>query len=483
MTLRRGPVVVAALIAMGAAPALARAQRLPPAAPYDFNGDGRQDVTLGLPNADGRAGAIAVFEGGPGGPARRAAVITATSAGMPSSAMLAGTSLASADFDRDGRADLAVGALGGVTVIPGSDRGLRPEDATVVAPVGTTPDGTSEFGRSLVTGDVDGDDSADLVVGAPTAFPVDPLGAELGSGALYLLFGDETGLTSQPVNLGRPTPTTVFFPGILALGDVDGDRQADVLEVLGGGVTNHDGEGTAGRGFTCIGAPALQCRLLTGAESPYFGGPPGPSTVAVGDLDGDGRADVVHGEPFTSHIIDQGPPPRGRLVLWRGTQGGFPTRSGVVRQGRAGVPGTDEPGDEFGAAVAVARLDGDRRADVVVGAPGEDRASGRVTVLYSGAGGRPARERRFDVDTAGVPGRARPGSRFGAAVTALDADGDRRVDLAVRSSGAGGDPRALTVLFGARDGIRADRAQSIRLGRSASRRLRPSDWRGYVLGR
>ncbi len=43
----------------------------------------------------------------------------------------------------------------------------------------------------------------------------------------------------------------------------------------------------------------------------------------------------------------------------------------MIDQDTEGVPGTQEPNDAFGSAVAAGDVDGDGRADIAVGAPDE----------------------------------------------------------------------------------------------------------------
>ena len=82
---------------------------------------------------------------------------------------LFGWALAAGDFNHDGDDDLAIGSPGGAV----SDRGavhvlygdLSFDDAFSKINPSTGED--EWFGYSLATGDIDGDDYDDLVVGAP----------------------------------------------------------------------------------------------------------------------------------------------------------------------------------------------------------------------------------------------------------------------------------------------------------------------------
>ncbi|MEG7741722.1 FG-GAP repeat protein, partial [Listeria monocytogenes] len=69
-----------------------------------------------------------------------------------------------------------------------------------------------------------------------------------------------------------------------------------------------------------------------------------------------------------------------QVLQLQGTSSLTVARRLSLAQSSAGVPGGDEPGDGFGASLALGDLDRDGYADLVVGAPGEDEGAGRVTL-------------------------------------------------------------------------------------------------------
>jgi hypothetical protein len=137
----------------------------------DFDGDGMQDLALGVPESDlGRpgGGALFVFRGSAEGlPATPTWIIE----GDSDTAAL-GTVLAAGDLDGDGHDDLAASAPGAdVTVADSGAVSLYkfgPDGPRLLrAPL--TGLGRGNFGAALAIADVDGDGDRDLLIGSPGA--------------------------------------------------------------------------------------------------------------------------------------------------------------------------------------------------------------------------------------------------------------------------------------------------------------------------
>ncbi|MEV0635195.1 FG-GAP repeat protein [Streptomyces sp. NPDC050619] len=430
--------VAAAVIAVtGAAPAVSYAEEAPAgtlatgattSARADFDGDGYPDMAIAAPggtvNGKKGAGYFSVVYGmaeGPNGVKRQ--VISQHRYGVPGTAEAGdrfGGQLTAADLDDDGFTDLVVGApgedigstrdVGLYTVLWGSVGGLI--TATTVG------QGRTES----QTGDFDGDGHLDLA----TAYQM------------------HYGPISRTGGAARTGPLVDADVRIYAMraGDVDGDDTTDL--VISSGSWDSDNGGT-------IEPPKLQ--LLKGTENGLVTGPTiaSPDTVsadsiAFGDIDGDGRQDVVFGRSSAAG--------GGLVGVVRGTANGLAPRAALIGQNTSGVPGTGESGDRFGTDVSVGDVTGDGYADVVTGIPGEDHAgrtdAGTFAVLRGSAAGLVgSRVQVLSQNTAGVPGAAENGDRFGSRTTVVG--GYVAVSAPDENSGTG----AVWVFPGTASGITA----------------------------
>ena len=415
---------VAALLLLGGGDPPADEQgedpvRPDPAVAYAFGGGKAQQPVVGLPDAG--PGEVVVVR------PEQQQISTGTDVVPESEGAAAperrgagrqyGWSVAGGDFDGDGAADLAIGARGAalVEVLFGTPDGLQ--DARRE----TLRGDDDRFGATLAAGDLDGDGRDDLVIGAP--------GRGDAGGRLEIHPGAEDGL-GDARTLEPPDDAAAGFGTRARLGDVNGDGSLDIVE---------SGAGPSEEAHTtfCPGS-------ASGPDACAFVNANGGTALAVGDVDGDGLADVVQG--------DAGREPElvaGEIRIVKGEPEGPSTEQTTVTQATSGVPGNDQPGDEFGGTVTVGRLDGDRFADIVVGAPGEDEGSGRVTVIRGGPDGIARKGHRAYVHPDPDAGAA-----FGKAVTVLDTEGDGTPELvvgAVLPDGA-----VQVILFSARgDRLRA----------------------------
>lgn len=432
-----------------------------PAKAYDFNGDGFQDLALGSPYGDvgsaANAGFISVVYGSATGLDIKNEsghkVISQNSPGIPGGAEANdqfGWSLTSADFDQDGYADLAVGVPGedtneGVdagldTIIWGTPSGLANVATDAIEPVGAAAG--HAYGSELTTGDLDGDGTVNLVVAAAGTPDFYWYTFDTAANAVRN-HGKATEANLRVPRAARQAATPGVNAFYLAAGDITGD---DIDDLALGWRDDDAFLPEARAGFTVY-AGARDGELEAGAPIAT----PGIGSIAVGDFQGDGTADVAVGQPGDSPSLG------GRVTVFRG--GNVSSgNSYFVTQG-AGIPGTAKAGDEFGYALAVGNANGTGPVDLAIGAARKDVGTltdaGAAAMLYGAAGGLTGGQ-VFTQDTGSIPGTAEAGDRFGAKVALVDHNNDNRTDLSIGIPQENGFEGYVVVLNGTSGGITTD---------------------------
>jgi hypothetical protein len=242
-------------------------------------------------------------------------------------------------------------------------------------------------GRSL---DVNGDGYADVVVGAPGKTTSD-----VGAAAVYLGGPGGFGANPSPASTlqGAYGPGGGFGFSVANAGDVNHDGYSDVIvgEPDIDGVDEHATQGDGlGRAYLFFGGPGglgaspQPATTLVGPDGPWtlFG----TVVAGVGDVDGDGYADVAVSAPAYATAT-------GRVYLYRGGPQGPATTPTLVLTGFDVTYGGVPQQGLFGRALAPAGdVNGDGFADVVIGSQSSAYGYGRAYVYYgsaSGLGGTP----------------------------------------------------------------------------------------------
>jgi hypothetical protein len=239
------------------------------AAPYkataiavaDFNGDGKLDSA----SIDSFTGLLSVALGNGDGTFQAPATYTMNEAGTT-------LALAVGDFNGDGKLDVAVlddsggctsGSVGNVALLLGNG------DGTFQAPIFSS---ASYNPVSIVAADFNGDGKLDVAVagyaGCQAGNPI--------NGVVDVLLGNGDGTFQSPLS----GPQSPWGFGLLAVGDFNGDGLLD-LAALGGSST------PAVSIFLGKGDGTLQSSYST-FPAPYF-----PFALATADLNGDGKLDLI----------------------------------------------------------------------------------------------------------------------------------------------------------------------------------------------
>ncbi|MBA3745478.1 FG-GAP and VCBS repeat-containing protein [Sporichthya sp.] len=314
-------------------------------------------------------------------------------------------------------------------------------------------------------GDLNGDGFSDLVV---TEY-----GRTRLQGGIHVFYGTATGLSANPAGTapddqfltqdseGVPdqSENADEWGAALAVGDFNGDRCADVA--VGAPGENE----TTGAVTVLYGSPIGL--LTTGALLLTQNSPKLPDTaepndrfgaaLTAGDFDGDGRADLAVGAP--GETLGRGFGAGTVAVLWGAPAGlGAGRAPSELRPGAGVVGGKAENGDAFGAALAAGDITGDKRDELIVGAPGEN-GSGSIQVFPGGAAGFTKAGPAYDRSTGGIAGKPAFGDAFGAAVAAGDFNGDGKADVAAGIPGSNRSRGAVAVLYAGTDGLTGTGAQ------------------------
>ena len=352
-----------------------------------------------------------------------------------------GRSVASAgDVNGDGYSDVIVGdGAGNAYLYLGSATGLANTSSQQLTVAGDASFGTTVAGA----GDVNGDGLADVIIGD-------------GAGNAYVFQGNNSGLNASPATTISGLGAFGGGLSVAGAGDVNNDGFSDVLvnSVTTLGVNIYYGSSTGINLSSPISLPS--------PGSPYFGA----SVASVGDVNGDGFADVivgdangdaylyissnavftttptahltggthfgwsvasagdVNGDGYSDVIVGDG---HGNAYVYLGSNSTFSTTAATTLTGAA----------SFGNSVASAGdVNGDGFADVIVGAQDGNAYvyNGSSSGIASVASG------------AATTNLSNPATNYGISVAcAGDVNGDGYSDVIVGSSSTGSNPSyALT---------------------------------------
>jgi hypothetical protein len=421
------------------------------------------------------------------------------------------------DFNKDGFADLVVGApnatvsgaakAGYVAVMYGSSSGVSASHKKVISRSTSGVPGSAtanqRFGSTFTKGDLDDDGYGDLVIAG-------------GSAGSVILWGSPSGLTGGTNIAG--------YGAAPQAGDFDGDGNTDLALFSAQSVGGDDPEGapaTLWKGPVArTGKPAAKMNILNKSEwwgwdaddascVTKGGCEDGPDSITgpvisgqVGDVNGDDKDDIVqwhytgdgtwgnrllyggssgftresapgdgvraiasgtgvgdvNGDGFDDVVVGADGWNKKVRVAYGSASGLSDTKTQTFDQDLPGFSGVEEPGDTVGSAVSVADVTGDGFADIALGISGEDfsglsNAGSFALVPGTASGVKGSGTKVFHQNTTGVPGIAEKGDKFGATTALLDVNGDGHRDLAVASTAENSDNGAVWVLRGTSAGL------------------------------
>ena len=283
-----------------------------PAQPYglalfDLNGDQKLDL-ITTTFGDTEPSLISVLHGNGDG----------TFAQFPVYAVspedTSGAGLVVADFNNDGKPDLAttfVGPAGylNTRILLNDGAGFLPPIDTAIAQVGSS---------GLGAGDFNHDGKVDLEIGD-------------GNGGFFILLGKGDGTFQTAVDYALP-------PG--DVGDVNGDGNLDFISLSGTQYVQEDISVVLGKSDGTFGFP-VKTPLPAGVTV---------TNLVVGDFNGDGKVDVA------ALISNNAPPPSQQLLMLFGNADGTFTVGPTYTYTALSAPGSLSTGD----------LNGDGKLDLIV---------------------------------------------------------------------------------------------------------------------
>jgi len=328
---------------------------------------------------------------------------------------------AGTDISGDGIPDLVVGAIGcqmkgtmsgGIYILCGK----RENNTVIYKQVNSMLYGEStnnSFGWSVNThGDINNDGINDIIIGAP--------GYNDNTGRAYIFYGknmpDMVAASDADIIISGENKGDYFGNSVTALKDLNSDNKNDLLITA---FMNSDADENAGKAYIFYNknfeknVQSFDADVIISGEYPgdWFG----ESSAAAGDVNNDGREDLLIGAGGSDLFYNEG----GAVYVFRS---GFNRKKNSANEADMTLSGLID-GAKLGSFIlAPGDIDKDNKPDVLVGATCGDYSDleGRV---YFYANDRLVIEKQTAQPNKIIRG-IKGGSRFGNSICAADIDGD-----------------------------------------------------------
>ncbi|HLP32363.1 MAG TPA: FG-GAP-like repeat-containing protein, partial [Bacteroidia bacterium] len=346
----------------------------------DVNGDGYSDIIIGVvkyDNSQTDEGAAFIYHGSATGISSSATTVLESNV---SGAYFGKSVSFTGDIDGDGYSDVIVGAPnyangqtdeGAFFIFNGTASGVNTSYTRMVESDQTN----GMLGISVsFSGDVNGDDYSDVVVGF-----YGYTNGQTNEGAFMIYHGDASGISASSSTFVESNQASAFLGNSVACaGDVNGDGYSDVII---GALEYDNGQTDEGAFFVYHGkASGLSTTAALMVESNQASARMGQSVASTGDVNGDGYSDVVVGIPFYTN----GQSNEGATMIYHGSSIGIGGSPIITLE-------SNLAGARMGTSVSSAGdVNGDGYADVIIGVPfyaNGQTDEGVAYVFHGGASG------------------------------------------------------------------------------------------------